>query len=49
MAEALETQWLGVVGIHQAKACSTSGTLKLSYDLRRFTRQQLKARVARPA
>ncbi|MBS2037866.1 hypothetical protein JST97_22970 [bacterium] len=49
LAEALESQWLQVVGIHQARACSASGTLKLTYDLRRFNRQQLKARVARPA
>lgn len=49
LAEELETQWLQVVGIRRAHACPSSGTLKLTYDLRQFTRQQLKARVARPA
>ena len=49
LAEALETQWLRTVGIHRASACPASGTLKLSYDLRCFTRQQLKARLATPA
>lgn len=49
LAEALESEWLEVAGIRRAHACSTSGTLRLTYDLRHFTRQQLKARVARPA
>jgi hypothetical protein len=49
LAQRLEKNWLGVVGIHRASACSTSGTLRLSYDLRRFSRSQLKARVTASA
>ncbi|MBN9414591.1 hypothetical protein ABS71_03015 [bacterium SCN 62-11] len=45
MAQKLEQNWLQVVGIHRASACATSGKLRLSYDLRRFSRSQLKARV----
>ncbi len=49
LAEQLEENWVKVVGIHRARACVNSGTLRLSYDLRRFSRSQLKARVAASA
>lgn len=49
LAHELEENWLKVVGIHRARACAASGTLRLSYDLRRFSRNQLKARVAASA
>ena len=49
LAQELEENWLKVVGINQARACTASGTLRLNYDLRRFSRTQLKARVAASA
>jgi len=49
LAQQLEENWVKVVGIHRARACSASGTLRLSYDLRRFSRSQLKARVTASA
>lgn len=49
LARRLEQAWLAVRGIHDANACSTSGTLRLSYDLRHFSRNQLKARAGSPA
>jgi len=49
LARELEANWVQVVGIHRARACAASGTLRLSYDLRRFSRNQLKARVAASA
>jgi len=49
LARQLEQAWQAVTGIYSAKACSTRGTLRLSYDLRHFSRNQLKARAGSPA
>ena len=49
LARQLEQSWLAVTGIHRANACSSSGTLRLSYDLRHFGRKQLIARAGSPA
>ena len=49
LARQLEQAWQAVTGIRRANACSSAGTLRLSYDLRHFSRNQLKARAGSPA